>query len=183
MFKGDGSDRPEGKSYPANSGRTPPPPHDMGHPPQEKGQGNPCYRLRTVSHGFPPSGYSPPGGLRSRAEPRATWKRGTGMHRGILHLAPPSPSPIPPGPGGRRAGKVAMGCTTGIHHFALPSPAGSSRLLFILLSNQLSCRSRIKRGREGKEEEGVWSKTVATPLTSSHQSKELLLLEKCFLAG
>lgn len=96
--------------------------------------------LLPAPHGFAalPAGCSSPG---RAAEPGATWKRGTGMPRGIS--TPPSPPP-----GGRR---VATGesRTTGIHHLALPSPAGSPRLLFILLSNQLSCRSRIKRGREG----------------------------------
>lgn len=113
------------------------------------------------------------------APPRCA-KRGVRGYRDVEgHFAPRSS----PRAGARRLGKVVMGCTTGIHRLALPRPAGNPRLTFILLSNQLSGRCCLKRGKEGKEEEEVWRKTVATPLTSSHPSKELLLLEKCFLAG
>lgn len=59
--------------------------------------------------------------------------------------------------------------------------AGSPRLLFVLLSNQLSCLSPLKRGREG--EEGARSESAATPLAPSQQSEELLLLEESFRGG
>lgn len=97
------------------------------------------------------------------------------MHRGILHLAPA-------GAGEWRQGKVATGRTTSILRLACSAVSRGqpwAAVYFVIKSIKPSLS--YKKG-EGEEEE-AWSKTVATPLTTSHQSKELLLLEKCFPAG
>lgn len=135
-----------------------------------------------VPHGFRREGCEALPSQEQIAHPRCARRREVEYRNAQEYF---SPCPVPPTLlRGRRiaGGDSRDGLRDGHPSPCCLSPVGSLWLLFILLSNQLSCRCRIKREREGKEEEGVWSKTVTASLTWSHQGKELLLLEKCFPA-